>query len=60
MRQFLRRLFYILRSRHDDDLASEIAFHREMRQRELESHGFAVVVNGAQSRSRVASHRSAL
>lgn len=42
MRQFVRRLLYLFRSRrHDDDLLAEIAFHREMKQRELERHGLA-------------------
>ena len=42
MRQFVRRLLHLFRCRrHDDDLLSEIAFHREMKQRELERQGLA-------------------
>ena len=40
MRKFLRRLWYVLRQRQlDADLAEEMAFHREMAQRELEDNG---------------------
>ena len=36
----LRRLFYLLRQRrHDADLAEELVWHRELKQRELEARG---------------------
>jgi putative ABC transport system permease protein len=40
MRTLLRRLCYLLRlSRADNDLAEELDFHREMKERELARHG---------------------
>jgi putative ABC transport system permease protein len=40
MRELLRRLRYLIRYRRDeDDLAEELEFHREMKQRQLERNG---------------------
>jgi putative ABC transport system permease protein len=40
MKQLLRRVWYVLRQRQlDDELAEEMAFHRAMKQREIEHHG---------------------
>jgi putative ABC transport system permease protein len=40
MRQLLRRVWYAIREqRHEADLAEEMDFHREMKQRELEARG---------------------
>src|ERR1700691_3440087 len=40
MRQFLRRVWYVIRQRRRTaDLAEEMAFHRDMKQRELREHG---------------------
>jgi macrolide transport system ATP-binding/permease protein len=40
MRQFLRRAWYVISQRRRmADLAEELAFHRDMKQRELREHG---------------------
>src|SRR5229473_2139337 len=53
MRRLLRRLSYLLRHRRfETDLAEEMAFHREMKQRELEQGG----VNTDEAR--LAAHRA--
>ena len=44
MRRLLRRLVYLFRQdRFDAELAEELEFHREMKQRELEERGLAPI-----------------
>jgi putative ABC transport system permease protein len=51
MRELLRRLRYLIRyRRNEDDLAEELEFHREMKQRRLQSDGLDPVSAAAVSR----------
>ena len=44
MRQVIRRAWYAIRRHREDELREEMAFHRDMKQRELEACGLAPVV----------------